>query len=80
MNQMQAAFEASGRCYGSRRMVDALAKQDIHVGRYRVRRLTHENALKPVWKRKFVHTTDSRHDLPVFDNVLNRRFTALWQG
>jgi putative transposase len=27
-----------------------------------------------VWKRKFVHTTDSRHNLPVFDNVLNRQF------
>jgi len=31
--------------------------------------------LKPVWKRKFVHTTDSKHALPVFDNVLNRQFT-----
>ncbi len=30
--------------------------------------------LKPVWQRKFVRTTDSRHDLPVFDNVLNRQF------
>jgi putative transposase len=33
---------------------------------------THQ--LKPVWQRKFVHTTDSRHDLPVFDNVLKRQF------
>jgi transposase InsO family protein len=71
---LQAAFEASGRCYGSRRMVDALAKRDIRIGRYRVRRLMREHALKPVWKRKFVHTTDSKHDLPVFENVLNREF------
>jgi putative transposase len=27
-----------------------------------------------VWKRKFVHTTDSKHDLPIAANVLNRRF------
>ena len=33
-----------------------------------------ELQLKPIWKRKFVHTTDSKHDLPVFDNVLNRQF------
>jgi putative transposase len=33
---------------------------------------THQ--LKPVWRRKFVHITDSRHDLPVLDNVLNRQF------
>ncbi|MDN2697260.1 hypothetical protein O0882_13135 [Janthinobacterium sp. SUN073] len=29
--------------------------------------------LNPVWKRKFVHTTDSKHDLPVASNVLNRQ-------
>jgi putative transposase len=33
-----------------------------------------DHQLKPVWKRKFVHTTDSRPHLPVFDNVLNRQF------
>jgi transposase InsO family protein len=31
--------------------------------------------LKTVWKRKFIHTTDSKHNLPVFDKVLNRQFT-----
>lgn len=31
-------------------------------------------SLKPVWKRKFVHTTDSKHVLPVAPNVLARQF------
>ena len=44
------------------------------MGRYRVRRLMREHALRPVWKRKFVSTTDSRHGLPVFDNILDRQF------
>jgi transposase InsO family protein len=44
------------------------------MGRYRVRRLMREHALRPVWKRKFVNTTDSRHGLPVFDNILDRQF------
>jgi len=44
------------------------------VGRYRVRSLMRQQGLKTVWKRKFVHTTDSKHNLPVFDNVLNRQF------
>jgi len=35
-----------------------------------------EAALHPVWKRKFIHTTDSRHDLPVAENLLNRKFEA----
>jgi putative transposase len=43
-------------------------------GRYKVRSLMRQAALKPVWKRKFVHTTDSKHDLPIAANVLNRQF------
>jgi transposase InsO family protein len=31
--------------------------------------------LKPQWRRKFVHTTDSRHGLPVAANVLQRQFS-----
>jgi transposase InsO family protein len=27
-----------------------------------------------MWKRKFMHTTDSRHALPIADNVLDRQF------
>jgi putative transposase len=30
--------------------------------------------LKAVWKRKFIHTTDSRHDLPIAENLLDRQF------
>jgi putative transposase len=30
--------------------------------------------LKPVWKRKFVHTTNSKHALPIAPNVLARQF------
>ena len=29
---------------------------------------------RPVWKRKFIHTTDSKHHIPVADNILNRQF------
>ena len=32
------------------------------------------NGIRPVWKRKFVHTTDSSHVLPIAANVLNRQF------
>ena len=70
----QAAFEAAGRCYGSRRLAAALRERGVPMGRHRVRRLMRENGLRPAWRRKFVHTTDSRHSLPVFENVLNRQF------
>jgi putative transposase len=75
--RLQSEFEASGRCYGSRRLQGALNGLGIRIGRYRVRRLMRDHQLKPVWKRKFVHTTDSKHNLPVFENVLDRQFTPV---
>ncbi len=33
-----------------------------------------QSNLKPVWKRKFVHTTDRRQDMPVAANILARQF------
>lgn len=71
---MKAAFLASGGNYGSRRLCVALRAQGLPLGRYRVRRLMHQHGLRARWKRKFVHTTNSRHALPVADNVLQRRF------
>ena len=72
--QVKAAFAANQRCYGSRRIVDELKAQSILMGRFKVRRLMREAGLKPVWKKKFVNTTDSKHDLPVAENLLKRQF------
>lgn len=71
---VRAAFSASQQSYGSRRMVTELANRGIVAGRFKVRRLMHQAGLKPVWKRKFIHTTDSKHGLPIAPNVLARQF------
>jgi transposase InsO family protein len=71
---LQAAFAASGRSYGSRRLCVVLRERGISAGRHRVRTLMRNNGIRPLWKRKFVHTTDSRHALPIADNVLDRQF------
>ena len=55
-------------------MLTELANRGVTVGRFKIRRLMRQAGLKPVWKRKFVHTTDSKHDLPIAANVLGRRF------
>ena len=68
--QLKAAFAA----YGSRRLSAALKKQSVTMGRHRVRTLMCASGLRPVYKRKFVHTTDSRHTMPVSPNVLARQF------
>ena len=72
--RLQAAFAACGRSYGRRRLSAALQSQGFKVGRHRVRTLMRINALRPIWKRKFIHTTDSRHALPIADNILDRQF------
>lgn len=51
-----------------------LRNDGVQIGRWLVRRLMREQQLRPVWRRKFVHTTDSRHTLPVAPNVLQRQF------
>jgi transposase InsO family protein len=71
---VKAAFTASGANYGSRRVMHALRAQGLRIGRYRVRTLMREAGLRARWKRKFVSTTDSRHTLPVAENVLDRQF------
>ena len=72
--QAKAAFEASGQSYGSRRLSAALQLQGLAVGRHQARTLMRSNGLRARWRRKFVHTTDSRHALPVATNVLARQF------
>jgi len=71
---LKAAFAASGRTYGSRRLRTALHMSGLTMGRHRVRSLMRANGLRPVWRRKFVHTTDSKHTMPVSPNVLARQF------
>ena len=71
---LKTAFAASGQSYGSRRLRVAMASRGIVIGRYRVRRLMRQHNLRSTWKRKFVHTTDSKHALGISPNVLDREF------
>lgn len=71
----RAVFKATGSTYGSRRLSAALKLQGLDVGRHRCRTLMKSNGLRAKWRRKFIHTTDSKHGLPVAANVLNRQFS-----
>ncbi|WP_218003152.1 IS3 family transposase, partial [Pseudomonas japonica] len=72
--KLKAAFVSSGDCYGSRRLVGVLRQEGVSIGRFKVRRLMKLYDLRCAWKRKFVHTTTSNHDLPIAENLLNRQF------
>ena len=72
--QLKAAFAASAGAYGSRRLRTAVASRGVVIGIFRLRRLMRQHGLRSTWKRKFVHTTDSKHALPISPNVLDRQF------
>jgi putative transposase len=44
------------------------------MGRHRIRALMRLNGVRPVWRRKFVHTTHSKHTMAVLPNLLDRQF------
>jgi len=61
--------------YGWPKMWKELLARGIRVGKERVRKLMQRHGIKARGKRKFVVTTDSKHDLPIAENLLQRDFT-----
>ena len=73
--RMKALFAESRQSLGSRRMSKKLVAEGFEIGRYRARRLMKVMSLVVKAKRKYKVTTDSKHRLPVAENVLNREFS-----
>lgn len=72
--RIKEIFNESRETYGSPRVHQKLIKSGTRVNRKTVEKLMRENNIAPKRKRRFKSTTDSRHKLPVSDNLLNRRF------
>ena len=58
-------FEA----YGYRRVDAELRHRGIVVNAKKIRRLMREHALNPRQRRRFIATTDSDHNYPIFPNL-----------
>jgi len=71
---IKVIHEESRKTYGSPRIHEDLKQQGRECGRNRVARLMVKAGLAAKTKRKFKATTDSRHKLPIAENVLNREF------
>ena len=72
--EIAAAHERTRHTYGRERLQDDLRDHGVRVGLHRIRRIRAQLALRCKQKRKFKNTTDSKHDLPVASNLLNRKF------
>ena len=76
LKQIRDIFLTSKCCYGARRICAALRNAGHRISRSRVSRLMKLGQLFCKVKRKFRVTTDSKHDLPIAPNLLNRQFSA----
>lgn len=61
--------------YGSPRMIRELRERGFSAGKQRVERLMRTHGIRARHKRRYKATTDSKHGLPVADNLLARDFT-----
>ena len=69
------AAHARGRgIYGPKKIHSELAEQGVAVGLNRIRRLRKLHGIRCTHKKKFRVTTDSKHNLPVLPNLLDRQF------
>jgi transposase InsO family protein len=62
--------------YGSPRIHAELKAKGVECCVNTVAKLMHDNDIRAKSARKFKHTTDSNHALPVADNLLDRQFEA----
>jgi putative transposase len=67
-------FMEHNQNYGSPRIWHALKLEGVPCSLNRVERLMRSAGMAAVHKRKFRVTTDSRHNLPVAANILDRNF------
>ncbi len=67
-------FNDSFKSYGAPRVKVALENLGHYVSKPRVARLMRANDLFARRRRKFINTTDSKHNYPIAPNMLNRNF------
>jgi transposase InsO family protein len=74
--EIREAHTRSRRTYGSPRITDELRSNGTKCGKNRVARLMKIHGIVGKAKKKFKATTNSEHNLPVAENILNQNFVA----
>jgi transposase InsO family protein len=72
--EIKAAHKRNRQTYGAERLQQDLAEHGIQVGICRIRRIRTKLGIRCKQKRKFKATTDSKHNLPVAENILGQEF------
>jgi len=74
--KLKSLFKQSRATYGSRRLKRKLSEQRFQVSRRRIIRLMKKAGLYCKTRKKFRATTDSSHNKPIADNLLDRQFNV----
>lgn len=77
LEKVQQIHTLHRKVLGSRRMGTKITEYlNISCGRYRAGTLMRKAGIEVKRRKKFRHTTDSKHNLPVAPNLLERQFTS----
>lgn len=74
VEKMKKIHESAGGVYGVRRIHRQIVADGESCSRNRVARLMKKHSIRAKTKRKYKVTTDSKHNLPVAQNLLERQF------
>jgi putative transposase len=77
---IRSIYFKSRRSYGSPRIHLKLKQLGFRVSKNRVSAIMRKEGLRSVIRKKFVVTTDSRHNYPVVENLLNQNFMVSGPG
>ncbi|MDO8569162.1 MAG: IS3 family transposase [Dehalococcoidales bacterium] len=72
--EIKAAHKRTRQTYGPERLQWDLAEHNVRVGICRIKRIRKKLGIHCKQKRKFKAMTDSKHNLPIAENLLGQRF------
>jgi len=72
--EIKAAHKRTKETCGPERLQKDMAEQGIHAGVCRIRRIRNKLGIRCKQVKKFKATTDSGHNLPVAENILEQNF------
>jgi transposase InsO family protein len=75
LRAIEDVHRSSRKNYGSPRIFNQLIGMGHKVGKTKVEKTMKKHGIRAKTKRKFRHTTDSKHHLPVAPNLLERNFS-----
>lgn len=76
LEKIKEYYEESGKKYGSPRIYEDLKDASIICSLNRVARIMKVNNIQAKMKKKFKKTTDSNHNYPIVENILDQNFSV----